>query len=396
MVFTGKIFIVMHHSSQGIYKRNILSKSLNVEVFKSTVGILLIFFFLVVSSRFVGYFEQASEGLIDPNLIFKVVFLRFPDFITLLLPLSFFLGIVITISRLYADREIYGYFSGGLSEKDLIKFLFPQSLIFFLITLSLSIYIAPYTKELSKEILTLDTLKEQFESIKSKEIFSLKNEDGFIYADKNENNSFENVAIYLSNESYSSFIVADRLDYDDSDSEINLNFQNGILYQDIFTSESSVVSYFGQLKIPVINDNKPVSGLSFTKLFDFSTKSSKSETQWNISIPITIFILLILGVTLSKVGPRQGRLSVLLPAIFVYILYLSLLILARETYSENSFNAQNYIWYVHTIFFGISLMTLFRTHLSQTLRPNIILLNNKFVRLLLFGLISLIFFWVLG
>ena len=396
MVFTGKIFIVMHHSSQGIYKRNILSKSLNVEVFKSTVGILLIFFFLVVSSRFVGYFEQASEGLIDPNLIFKVVFLRFPDFITLLLPLSFFLGIVITISRLYADREIYGYFSGGLSEKDLIKFLFPQSLIFFLITLSLSIYIAPYTKELSKEILTADTLKEQFESIKSKEIFSLKNEDGFIYADNKENNSFENVAIYLSNESYSSFIVADRLDYDDSDSEINLNFQNGILYQDIFTSESSVVSYFGQLKIPVINDNKPVSGLSFTKLFDFSTKSSKSETQWNISIPITIFILLILGVTLSKVGPRQGRLSVLLPAIFVYILYLSLLILARETYSENSFNAQNYIWYVHIIFFGISLMTLFKTHLSQTLRPNIILLNNNFVRLLLFGLISLIFFWVLG
>ena len=396
MVFTGKIFIVMHHSSQGIYKRNILSKSLNVEVFKSTVGILLIFFFLVVSSRFVGYFEQASEGLIDPNLIFKVVFLRFPDFITLLLPLSFFLGIVITVSRLYADREIYGYFSGGLSEKDLIKFLFPQSLIFFLITLSLSIYIAPYTKELSKEILTLDTLKEQFESIKSKEIFSLKNEDGFIYADKNENNSFENVAIYLSNESYSSFIVADRLDYDDSDSEINLNFQNGILYQDIFTSESSVVSYFGQLKIPVINDNKPVSGLSFTKLFDFSTKSSKSETQWNISIPITIFILLILGVTLSKVGPRQGRLSVLLPAIFVYILYLSLLILARETYSENSYNTQNYIWYVHIIFLGISLMTIFKTHLSQTLRPNIILLNNNFVRLLLFGLISLIFFWVLG
>ena len=386
----------MHHSSQGIYKRNILSKSLNVEVFKSTVGILLIFFFLVVSSRFVGYFEQASEGLIEPNLIFKVVFLRFPDFITLLLPLSFFLGIVITISRLYADREIYGYFSGGLSEKDLIKFLFPQSLVFFFITLLLSIYIAPYTKELSKEIVTLDTLKEQLESIKPKEIFSLKDEDGFIYADNKENESFENVTIYLSNEDYSSIIIADKLDYDDSDSEINLNFQNGVLYQDIFISESSVVSYFGQLKIPVKNDKDSVSGLSFTKLFDFSTKSSKSEIQWNISIPITIFILLILGITLSKVGPRQGRLSVLLPAIFVYILYLSLLILARESYSENSYNAQNYIWYVHIIFLSFSLLTLFKTHMSQTLRPNLILLNNNFIRFLLFGLIFLIFYWVLG
>ena len=74
MVFTDKINIVMHHSSQGMFKKNILSKSLNVEVFKSTLGILLIFFFLVVSSRFVEYFNQAAEGLIDPNIIFKVIF----------------------------------------------------------------------------------------------------------------------------------------------------------------------------------------------------------------------------------------------------------------------------------------------------------------------------------
>ena len=127
MVFTDKINIVMHHSSQGIDKRNILSKSLNVEVLKSTLGIFLIFFFLVVGSRFVGYFEQASQGMLEPNLIYKIIALRFPDFITLLIPLSFFLGVVITISRLYADREIYGYLSGGLSQNDLIKYLIPQS-----------------------------------------------------------------------------------------------------------------------------------------------------------------------------------------------------------------------------------------------------------------------------
>ena len=90
MVFTDKINIVMHHSSQGIDKRNILSKSLNVEVLKSTLGIFLIFFFLVVGSRFVGYFEQASQGMLEPNLIYKIIALRFPDFITLLIPLSFF------------------------------------------------------------------------------------------------------------------------------------------------------------------------------------------------------------------------------------------------------------------------------------------------------------------
>ena len=173
----------MHHSSQGIYKRNILSKSLNAEVLKSTLGILLIFFFLVVGSRFVGYFEQASEGLLDPNLIYKIVILRFPDFLTLLIPLSFFLGVVVTISRLYADREIYGYLSAGVSQNKLIRILLPQSIILFLITLVLSIYIAPYTKELSKEIVTIDTIEEQIETLKPKKLFSFKENEGFIYAD---------------------------------------------------------------------------------------------------------------------------------------------------------------------------------------------------------------------
>ena len=146
------MFIVMHQSSQGIYKKNILLKSLNFEVLLSSTGVFLIFFFLVVSSRFVGYFEQASEGLIDPGHIFKVVILRFPDFVTLLLPLSFFLGVVITISRLYSDREIYGYLAGGLSNNDLIKYLLPQSIVFFFITLSLSVYICLlYTSDAADE-----------------------------------------------------------------------------------------------------------------------------------------------------------------------------------------------------------------------------------------------------
>ena len=220
-MFTDKINIVMHHSSQGMYKKNILSKSLNIEVLKSTAGVLLIFFFLVVSSRFVGYFEQASEGLIDPNLIYKIVILRFPDFITLLLPLSFFLGVVITMSRLYSDREIYGFFTGGLSEIDFLKYLLPQSLLFFFLTLLLSIYVAPYTKELSKEMISLDSLQEQFESIKPNQVFPLKNNEGFVFIKDKQESVFDEVVLYISNEDYSSIVVADQLSYDDLNSIMN-------------------------------------------------------------------------------------------------------------------------------------------------------------------------------
>ena len=390
------MFIVMHQSSQGIYKKNILLKSLNFEVLLSTIGVLLIFFFLVVSSRFVGYFEQASEGLIDPSLVFKVVFLRFPDFITLLLPLSFFLGVIITVSRLYSDREIFGYLAGGLSENDLVKYLFPQAMFFFLITLSLSIFLAPYTKELSKEILSLDTIQEQFESVRPKELFSFNENDGFIHVENKENNILDEVIIFIQNDDYSSLIIAENLIHEDLSSKTNLDFKDGVLYQDIFNQNSSFVSYFGELSVPINNSKNTISGLSLNKLFDFSIKSSKSQTQWNLSIPLTIFVLLIYAVNFSKVEPRQGRFSVLVPSIFIYILYLSLLILARDSFDEGSIASQNYIWYVHLIFLLFAIFLLFRNNFNISIRNFFIYFNNNFIRVFVSLVIFLIFLWVLG
>ena len=395
-MFTDKINIVMHHSSQGMYKKNILSKSLNIEVLKSTAGVLLIFFFLVVSSRFVGYFEQASEGLIDPNLIYKIVILRFPDFITLLLPLSFFLGVVITMSRLYSDREIYGFFTGGLSEIDFLKYLLPQSLLFFFLTLLLSIYVAPYTKELSKEMISLDSLQEQFESIKPNQVFPLKNNEGFVFIKDKQESVFNEVVLYISNQDYSSIVVAEQLSYDDLNSIMNLNFKNGSMYQGLFEEGSSVVSTFKNLKIPVSTEENSVTGLSFARLFDYSARSTKSQMQWNISIPITIFILLIIGINLSKVEPRQGRLSVLLPAIFVYILYLSLLILARESFDNNSAITQNYIWFVHFIFFIFSIFGLYKSSFNKTVDPFALFKGSNVVRLIFIGTIFIILLWIIG
>ena len=390
------MFIVMHQSSQGIYKKNILLKSLNFEVLLSTIGVLLIFFFLVVSSRFVGYFEQASEGLIDPSLVFKVVFLRFPDFITLLLPLSFFLGVIITVSRLYSDREIFGYLAGGLSENDLVKYLFPQAMFFFLITLSLSIFLAPYTKELSKEILSLDTIQEQFESVRPKELFSFNENDGFIHVENKENNILDEVIIFIQNDDYSSLIIAENLIHEDLSSKTNLDFKDGVLYQDIFNQNSSFVSYFGELSVPINNSKNTISGLSLSKLFDFSIKSSKSQTQWNLSIPLTIFVLLIYAVNFSKVEPRQGRFSVLVPSIFIYILYLSLLILARDSFDEGSIASQNYIWYVHLIFLLFAIFLLFRKNFNISIRNFFIYFNINFIRVFVSLVIFLIFLWVLG
>ena len=393
MVFTDKINIVMHHSSQGMYKKNILSKSLNIEIFKSTCAILVIFFFLVVGSRFVGYFEQASEGLIDPNIIFMVVLLRFPDFITLLIPLSFFLGIILTISRLYAESEIYGYFSAGLSKFNLIKFLVPQSIIFFVITLGLSLYVAPYTKELSRELLSVDTFQEQFQSIKPKKIIKFADNNGFIYVEEKDETSFNEVTAVISNMGSSSLVLADEMSFSDLSSSLDIKFKNGSLHQGVFEDDVKIVSSFIELKIPLDKDMQSIKGLSLSKLFDYSSSSSKSEILWNISIPITIFVLLILGVTMSKVEPRQGRLSVMLPAIAIYILYLSLLILGREFTQDNSITPQYYFLIIHIVFLILGFFGLIKSSATQT---NYLHNFKPSIKIILITISIIIFLWMIN
>ena len=384
----------MHHSSQGMYKRNILFKSLNIEVFKSTLGILAILFMLVVGSRLIGYFEQSAEGLIDPNIIYKVVALRFPDFVTLLIPLSFFLGLVITISRLYSDREIYGYISGGLSPIDLIRYLIPQSLLFFLITLVLSIYVAPYTKELSKEIISVDTIQEKLASIKPKELILFDDDGSFIYIEDKENSSFDKVIVFDGSDDKSSLVRASKLKYFETESSIELNFENGSMYQNIFNKDSSVITQFGELKIPAGKEVTILKGLSFSKLFDFSVKSSKSQMQWNISVPLTIFIFLLLAVSLSKVQPRQGRLSVVLPSIFIYILYLSLLILARDSSKDDIVISSDYIWFVHLFFLILGFFLLLKEQRNFELDLKNILKINIFSKVILGFLFGLLSLWI--
>ena len=344
----------MHHSSQGMFKNNILSKSFNLEVFKSTTSILIILFLLVIGSRFVSYFEQASEGLIDPSVILYAVFLRVPDFISLLLPLSFFIGILITVSRLYADREIYAYFSTGISPITLIKFIFPQAFIYMVFTLILSLYIAPVSKEISNELLKVNTFEEQIASLAPGEIYGIKGSKSFITVGENNETNLKNVIFFNDVGKDSILISADTLNISSSQLDYELLFENGSLTAGVFSNDAKMISSFKKFEFPLVN-NQTHTRTSFENIFSSINIDDSLEYQWSISLSITILVLMVIAVYIGKVEPRQGRLSVILPGMLIYILYLSLLLLGRDHIAQNNQTNLNLI-FIHLIFIFFAIL----------------------------------------
>ena len=392
MVFTDKINIVMHHSSQGMYKKNILSKSLNMEVFRSSIGVLLIFFLLVVGSRIVGYFEQAAEGNIDPGIILSVIALRFPDFITLLIPLSFFLGLLITIGRLNSEGEIHGYFSAGLSKFNLIKFLLPQAFIYFFITLVLSLYIAPYTKNLSKELLVIDSFEEQIDAIQSDEIVSL-DDGGFLYVQTADEGLLKGVKLFQVDEDNSFIVISDELLTTEKDKTIELNLKNGSFYGGLFSETSKIISNFNNFNFEIDKNMSQSNDLSLTKLFDYSLASDQATFQWNISIPITILILLIYGIYISSSKLREGKFSFMLPGMLIYVSYLSFLILGREFISDNPGSIFN-LWFIHGLFVLFLLLYTYREKIIFLSFANMTIQENINFRYFIGIMIFILFIWM--
>ena len=392
MVFTDKINIVMHHSSQGMYKKNILSKSLNIEVFRSSIGVLLIFFLLVVGSRVVGYFEQAAEGNIDPGIILSVITLRFPDFITLLIPLSFFLGLLITIGRLNSEGEIHGYFSAGLSKFNLIKFLLPQAFIYFFITLVLSLYIAPYTKNLSKDLLVIDSFEEQIDAIQSDEIVSL-DDGGFLYVQTADEGLIKGVKLFQVDEDNSFIVISDELLTTEKDKTIELNLKNGSFYGGLFSESSKIISNFNNFNFEIDKNMSQSNDLSLTKLFDYSSASDQATFQWNISIPITILILLLYGIYISSSKPREGKFSFMLPGMLIYVSYLSLLILGREFISDNPGSIFN-LWFIHGLFILFLFLYAYREKIIFVSFANLAIQENIYLRYFIGIMIFILFIWM--
>ncbi|NCW10707.1 MAG: LptF/LptG family permease, partial [Proteobacteria bacterium] len=348
----------------------------------------------VVGSRIVGYFEQAAEGNIDPGIILSVITLRFPDFITLLIPLSFFLGLLITIGRLNSEGEIHGYFSAGLSKFNLIKFLLPQAFIYFFITLVLSLYIAPYTKNLSKDLLVIDSFEEQIDAIQSDEIVSL-DDGGFLYVQTADEGLIKGVKLFQVDEDNSFIVISDELLTTEKDKTIELNLKNGSFYGGLFSESSKIISNFNNFNFEIDKNMSQSNDLSLTKLFDYSSASDQATFQWNISIPITILILLLYGIYISSSKPREGKFSFMLPGMLIYVSYLSLLILGREFISDNPGSIFN-LWFIHGLFILFLFLYAYREKIIFVSFANLAIQENIYLRYFIGIMIFILFIWMVA
>lgn len=346
----------------------IIFKYLAKQVLQVLLAVSSVVLLILMSGRFVSYLAQAAGGTLKADFILAIMGYRMPEFLVMIIPLGLFLGIILAYGRLYVENEMSVLSACGLSQNQLLGLtLVPAALVMLVVGL-LSLYIAPMGIQKVETIFATQDALTEFDTMVPGRFQSIDGGHRVTYSESlsDDRLKMENVFIALLNQGGDSqpgvtLVLADhaRLTRREQGKSRYLVLNRGYRY-DLDPGQPGVrIVQYGDYGVQM-PDNRVQSeitreqALPTLALLTENTPRRMAELQWRISLPLLVPIIVLLGVPLAQVRPRQGRFVRMLPAILLYLLYIMLLISSRGAIADGRLPAALGMWWIHLVFLTIA------------------------------------------
>ena len=208
------------------FPNTIISKYLLKSLVVFFIAIFFIIGLIVFGNQFVLTVQESVEHGIPLRELMPIVLFNMLRDLPIILSLSFFLSIIITISQFYKSSEAVVMNSVGLGDKSFIHAIQPFIVVLFLIVFFLTIFAVPWAKQ-QKSIAEEKTVNAsefsfitegKFESFKNGEIVFYASESSAIDSAGEQN--MEEVFIYVSSKESPVIVLAsEATKYSDSTSQ---------------------------------------------------------------------------------------------------------------------------------------------------------------------------------
>jgi lipopolysaccharide export system permease protein len=127
---------------------------------------------------------------------------------------------------------------------------------------------------------------------------------------------------------------------------------DGRRYEGIPGEGEFLVVEFDEHGIPIRPDDEEelvtaVAAKSTSELLSSRAPADRAELHWRISLPLSLFVLGVLAIPLSRTAPRDGRYARLGTALFIYLIYTNLLSIGRVWVERGFVSDAVGLWWVH-------------------------------------------------
>jgi lipopolysaccharide export system permease protein len=308
--------------------------------------------------------ESLSAGISVADLLTLVGFNMIRD-VPLILSLSLFLAIILSVSKLYKSSEAIVMNSLGLGDKNFMVFIQPIVITIFVFILFLTTVVVPWSKQQRSMIMDRVENASEFSFIKQGEFQEFKDGEIVFYASKVEDSdqgsdqAMEEIFIYALAAGEPVITLAKQAQKytNTTTSSVYLRLKEGTRYHGFPGETNKKILNFDLYDLQIIDGEVQRSTSNYSKvegqrtldLLRSNDLKEVAELQWRLSQPLSVLILSILGVLLGKASPRGGKNLGVLIGVVVFILYNNALLIAKSTLERGDSIPIVGLWWVHIL-----------------------------------------------
>lgn len=342
------------------------------ETFVTLASLTTILLLIFMSNQFMSYLNRAASGKIPAMLILKLMMLELPNLMWLLLPLGFYISLMVAYGRLYAESEMTVLNACGYGQKQLLKHSLIMAFIVAAIVTFLMVWASPKIATERAKLLRTAGVQTLIKTIVPGRFREVQKGKQVFYVESMNPAHTQAEHVFLARltpkegEQQWDVLWAEKAfaQTDNKTSEDYVILQGGTGYQGVPGHADFQVAEFEQYKIrlphPVVAVKDDIRTADTSSLWPLNNPDlhKAAELQWRLSIPLMVFTLTLVAVPLSRVNPREGKFAKLLPAVVLFIVYANFLVVTRKWIMYGKIPLWFGVWWLHlaVILLGVGLI----------------------------------------
>ena len=356
----------------------ILDRSLTREITYTGIAATIIIFSIFLVARLVSLLSQAARGDVPADIVFTLLGLRLVSTFDVLLPVMFFLAILMVMDRWIRDNELSIWAASGMGLKRFMKPLLTMAFVLALIIGMFALFIAPGADVKAKQ-LKQEGLERAMVSVVTPGVFNEAQNGQAVYYVEDvglKDNTLRNIFAYGEAQQREGVVVAEKgyQQIDENSGDRFIILKNGSRYEGIPGNADYRMIDFESYAIRIkpmkkVADTLYPKEMQFDELLASDAREHRVEIQWRLSKVAIVPVLAILALAFSSLDVWRGRLGRIMGAIGLYFLYSNLLGFAHALLKSGKVPVFIGLWWVHLIFLAFALYMLHRRIANRSLIP---------------------------
>lgn len=347
----------------------IIQRYLLREIVATFAGVALLLSLIFLSGTFVRILSEAVAGTYPAAVVLQLFALKGVGNLVFILPLAFFLAILLALGRFYRDSEMTVLYACGIGPERIYRSVGALAVVVAALLAFLALYFAPWAEERSYRLLDEAGARSEIEGLAAGRFNQAGGNGGMqVYVESISSDRRELGKVFAQGEveGRQQLLTAARaFQRVEADGERYLVFNDGYRYEGLPGAPDFRVIEFREHGIrlverEVVARDRPRHAVSSLDLWRNGSPGELAELQWRIAVPLTTILLALLAVPLSRSSPREGRYGRLFVGILVYIVYNNLLSMAKSSVGKGEVSPWLGLWWVHALVIALLLLILWR------------------------------------